>query len=1089
MGIVGNARTVRGYAWMTLLLAGTVLMAGAAWAKKAESTVTLPGGADLSGQVVDTDGKPVKKAEVFLYYSYGEDGVYDRFLGMVKANGKGKFTFKQAVVWEPLKKSSGREKPKYVVLARHKKLGISSVNVTKDDPIDKVTVKMFSLIERKIMVKDSNGKPVEGAKVFLCSAEMMKEGTKEPDRDHRYMRLNQDIGISSGVTDAEGRVDVMAPHEASFKVLKDTYAEGFFDGKSTVLMFPGARVSGKVTDVEGKPAAKVAVVYTYRGNQLAWSNAMLTDDQGHYAFDNVPSAGFRYSWMKPEQEEGPEGTGQIKVIDLPEDSPYVSKSESFPIKPGEDVKRDMALTKGVVFAGKVIDLTTNGPAKFMKLRSFIETGGQYSDSKEIKTDENGAFRVIFAAGSQVNMQWESSNEDGDYILDEEWRNQDNWQAFQGTVTEDVLDKEIKVKLWAIQPLQGTVVGADSKPVADAKVYIHADVDPVKTDAAGKFTLKTAPTDRDFQLLACTASNDQAGLVSLKAGSKEATITLDPTQSYKGQVLNPEGLPAADLSFFWQPKINNRGLFRIQETIKTDKNGEFTAKNVCPKAAYEVFWSSDNDQNRDYDYGNTTVDVAKLEPGKPIQFEAKQYLNALMGRVVNQKGEPVQDALIEVAAGEVARQNDQRNVKTDKNGEFEVPRLAAGDAALRVVADGYATTRVTAPSNSIDLEVKLKPAGETTRITVKVLDQDGKPLPNAPVALTKTITSGGEKPKTETQKAQTDGNGVGIFQLKPAPQEELQRSRGFVGCDVKGYTLAYRGVRLDEEAEVTLRVRKGGACWTGVVLAEDDKPLADVKVHVAGFRQSTDSNDNDAFAFLGDDTAPACTTDAEGRYELSRFSKEDALSINFKAPGYCDENTWFAEKGKTVRLVRGGDVEGKVVLKGTGELIPGMMVFISSQRNGTKIGSKDGTFKSGGLRPGEYTANCDAQDDKSRKYLCVTPVSFTITTGKTASIVVEVVEGIPVRGTFIEKNTGKPPKGNKEVAARIKDKPGQVVEAKVENDGSWVMYLPEGSYDLLYAVEALPQGKTFKTLTIEKGKTYEGLAIEVDLLQEESTEKK
>jgi LysM repeat protein len=42
---------------------------------------------------------------------------------------------------------------------------------------------------------------------------------------------------------------------------------------------------------------------------------------------------------------------------------------------------------------------------------------------------------------------------------------------------------------------------------------------------------------------------------------------------------------------------------------------------------------------------------------------------------------------------------------------------------------------------------------------------------------------------------------------------------------------------------------------------------------------------------------------------------------------------------------------------------------------------------------------------------------------------------------------------------------------------------------MYSVEALKEEKAVKTITVEKGKTYEGLAIEIDLLQEESGEKK
>ena len=65
---------------------------------------------------------------------------------------------------------------------------------------------------------------------------------------------------------------------------------------------------------------------------------------------------------------------------------------------------------------------------------------------------------------------------------------------------------------------------------------------------------------------------------------EATIQLETTLELKGQVVTPEGLPAANLTFLFQPKITDSELFTTQERIKSSPDGTFKIKNVCPKVA-------------------------------------------------------------------------------------------------------------------------------------------------------------------------------------------------------------------------------------------------------------------------------------------------------------------------------------------------------------------------------------------------------------------------------------------------------------------------------------------------------------------------
>jgi len=70
-----------------LALAVLLIIAGPALAKESKKAAKQENGKDLTGHVVDTEGKPVKKAEVFLYYNgIEEDGLADRLVGKTKTN-------------------------------------------------------------------------------------------------------------------------------------------------------------------------------------------------------------------------------------------------------------------------------------------------------------------------------------------------------------------------------------------------------------------------------------------------------------------------------------------------------------------------------------------------------------------------------------------------------------------------------------------------------------------------------------------------------------------------------------------------------------------------------------------------------------------------------------------------------------------------------------------------------------------------------------------------------------------------------------------------------------------------------------------
>jgi len=591
---------------------------------------------DVSGVVLDKNKQPIAGAELWLYYAWGRNGVRDRLMGRGKTDGQGGFVFRQSLVWEPAVGEADREPPHYVVIARHPEHGIYFTKLFKGDAQNRVTIVMRRRLlgeignqapTREIMVQDTKGNPIAGARVFLCRARLVKPDLIETEDQYHAMRIRQDIGVACAVSNVHGRAEVAMAPSAEFYVLKEGYKRTWVRG-SKAVMFKGASISGKVTYPDGSPAVRALVQYTYVGYRNKWvsNDFVLTDAQGHYGFDHVPAAGFYYSWMNPESEQDARGVAGVAAQDLRVGSRFLCKTKSFIIKPGDRLEQDLCFEEGVILAGKVIDVGTNKPVPNMEMQWSTETSQHYIASQNVIADANGHFRATVPFGSDVYYHCYRSRLKNTYLMDWEWgRRNVSIEDLLFGVTEDHLDVKFKVKLIPLQPLTGQVIDAKGAAVSNAVVYVHGDLPAARTDDAGVFTLKAAFADRAFDIFAESEDKTRAGIVHLQAGTKRAKITLTPTQSFTGQVTNTEGQPVENLAFYLELRLNKDGItwVRCRPSV-TDQEGAFKVMHFCPDAIYHTYWSSaDTNQNRDYAHGDATIDLNKTD--NTIRFTAQKYL--------------------------------------------------------------------------------------------------------------------------------------------------------------------------------------------------------------------------------------------------------------------------------------------------------------------------------------------------------------------------------------------------------------------------------------------------------------------------------
>lgn len=1056
---------------------------------------------DVSGVVVDKDGNPVKNAEVFCYYECGEDGIRDRLAGKTNTNRKGRFRFKKAIVWEPAAKVTERDwesdTGKYVFIAKHPDHGINFRVAIEGDDLEAIEIPMREPKFCKAIAEDVDGNRLEGVHVYLCDGQLTEEEREGLERVRHRFRLESDIGLSSGDTDETGRVELMTTVDGpTFYGEKEGCVRAWRpaspDGK-TLVMQQAATVSGTVRNPGGEPAAGVAVYLEYHGESLFWSAARMTDEEGRYTFEQVPGAGFWYSFApqgKEREKSAPGATG-LHAVDLRPDSDLMGVKATLNTKPGETYEQDLELEEARFISGSVVHAVTGEPLPEMNLRLLITVPGQrYLDTKDIDVAEDGTFKVLVAPGAECRITPERSRE-GAYIIDEEWRRGGNWNVWQGTVHENIVGQTLKIKTWPVTTLEGRVVGEDGQGVAKAKVYMHSEVDGVPTEEDGSFVLKVAPTDRDFDLFAITEDGERAGLAHLGAGTQTADVPVKPTRKYEGVVTNHAGLPANNLKFYMDLRINDDNLYRVRQEPKTDDDGRFTAEHLCPDATYYAWWSADHDENRDYSYGNATIDLTRLGPGDPIAFKARQYIDAMMGTVVDSDGNPVAGARVSVTDYEM-RPQDARNetAETDGQGGFVLERLAHGSVAIQAEADGYKPAQAALPSDAIDAELVLRSLDEPCIYKVAVIDEDEKPLAGVPVEFYMSWHSeGGQQEVTETRETDAQGHAVLEFQLDNP--ETQQRGRLRVGCDIEDRCLAYGGAALNTDANITLVARKDYEPWVGRLRNEAGEPVEGAELFVNMMRQAPSGDYYRVYARFGDEEpVPRFTTDAEGRFVAKRFASQDSVSVKLMPGDYVMRyNVWFnprEDKDEWVWTVKkAARITGKVVVDGHEGPLPegGGYVHVEHGQGAQFDIEPDGTFVVEGVYPGTCRVSVDFKNDALREYVPLTQPELTLGSGETTEVNVEFVKGIRVAGVLKLQGGGELPDQS---AVVLRAKSGHVHRAaKTDKSGAWDVHVLPGDYVVEYYVPGVTDGRgQADPITVEEGKPVEGVVIAVSEEKEE-----
>ena len=1092
----GFART--GLAVLLLICVATRAVAAADAAIPGSSSPAADGASPSSeslavaGRVVDEDGKPVPGADVFLYCSQGEAGLLDRLVETTGTDAQGVFGCQEALARYLEARGNGRFATTYWLIAHHPRHGMNAAVCEPGRSSESVVIALTGAATSDIIVRDPQDQPLEGARVFLFGVKTPDEGAgarkTAPVAPAPSLRLYQDIGLSSGLTDENGQVRLPSPPgEALFWVEKEGFVPETASGR--IMLQPSARLSGRVATGSGEAVPGAAVWFRFQGER-EYSAVVRTNPEGEYLFRNIPGAGFRE--MKPpptfpaslpnslppalggpEAEKAPQGKAEIRVEDLRPRSPWRTARAVLQMEPGERITRDFQLQRGVLLAGRVLDAETGLPVANMNL--YINS---FPGFQEVVTNAEGEFSACVEPEAEVGIDCAVGN----YITEDQWVKKTTRSDFRQVLTEDTTDVVLRLKFLPVNELRGRTVDEHGRGVSQATVYLMKAAPKAVSDADGNFVLPVVPQQRDFELFATSPDNKQAGLVRLKAGTRLAVIPMESTRKFTGRVVNTRGAPAGGLEVqHFLPWVNGGPIFLEEKLeIEVDPGGQFTLKNVCPKAAYRAEWLHDEKTNRDFDSGSTNMDLSRLESGGEVKIVTRQFLDSLTGIVVNDQGGPVPGALIQIVSSDMAPR-DALNTEnfTNEDGQFTVKRLAPGEVTLRIMADHFKQRVVALPSDTVAHKIALKPILEGSVYRVRVLDGAGKPVPAVPATFHYIVHENGRKEIVKRENA-TDADGRTEFLFKPAGEKSF--GSGMIICDVEVYDVACRSVSLNEDTEVTLDLLKAEKRWRGkIVSMQTLQPIAGAEVRVSGMRINGGIEGGAAVTFRDEfGLRYGTTTNVDGSFELSRFNRKDALSIYCSAPGYARQLVLLdplRESGEVYPLMPGAKVAGRAVVKGSGRPLAGVNLMLKTRgesRNCVTAG--DGSFTLDDLKPAEYTVRYSPLFTSEEKdFVTTRTFSFAAATGKTARVVLELEEGIPVHGSIVNPETNRPPEGRMGVNAY--DQSGNFANSAIMRDnGRWILFLPPGRFDLKYYA-----GETrgsLESIQVARGQTYRNVRIEV-----------
>lgn len=386
-----------------------------------------------------------------------------------------------------------------------------------------------------------------------------------------------------------------------------------------------------------------------------------------------------------------------------------------------------------------------------------------------------------------------------------------------------------------------------------------------------------------------------------------------------------------------------------------------------------------------------------------------------------------------------------------------------------------------PGEELDLGALTMASADT--LTGRVVDPNGKPVPNASIDLVESgssIISG----SSVNRKATTDARGVYQIGGVPAGIYRLNAiSKGFSPAMADPVVVNGRG----ETQDVPLQLGSGRTV-TGVVLDADNRPIEGATVSPnRGFSSTNFIEIDDSGMVQSTDGA---LTNAQGEFRMTGLDKNEN-SVVVRGKGFATQRPTVPETGEdlVVHLERSLTISGKVVGP-NGKPVANAEIILNrisgsefenqienprgNLRNDNKT-KADGAFEITGLRAGEYSINAYAPigqiiDFPLNLSQDVTGLSIPLEAARHLVVLVSNSAGEPVADASVALRTagsdaswgdlefevthsGSADDGDGESASTRISSFSPAVRGTTDAFGRAMLYgVPSGSYDLTVTAE-------------------------------------
>jgi protocatechuate 3,4-dioxygenase beta subunit len=755
--------------------------------------------------------------------------------------------------------------------------------------------KGFSLSGR---IVDAEGRPLPDAEVEHPTG----PGSARTDADGRF--------VLEGV--AESGNDVVASKPGFVAARASNVRGGSSD--RTMAMRRGLPLVGAVVAADGTTPVPGAVVRVDGRDTHASAEA---DAEGRFRIEE-----FGEGHVSVLADGGERGVCEVTGVALPRPADSVLKLVLAPAKAVNGRLLDATTRKPV--AGAVVDVTAG------RRRLWTRSGADGTFT--VRPAPAGDWRLAVSAPRYVRT------------------NRSIARAQLG-------EKPVEVFLREGATITGRVTDDQRRPVTAAKVRAVesenrglSGAPTAVTAEDGTFTLRRVPAVEALRLVVTHADFEPASLgdLGLKPGEARAGIAFSLRRgAVLTGVVTAGDAPLGGVQMyvtvsragFGAPPRSIVGPMWSWPRVTTGPDGRFRIGGLAP-GEYSVTAAKTG-------YARETKDVVVADGRgpEPLAF-ALESEAVIAGSARGKRGTGVPDQTVTARAADAASRSSSA-ARTLADGSFRIEGLKPGVSYnLFVSSAGSNAPRKTVAAPAEGVEIVLAGMG---RIAGRVVDAEGRPVPEFQVSAQTDKTSGGSgwvNPIRQDVSSET-----GEFIVENAPAGALE-----VRVVAKGYQAARVGGIAVEEGEtragVEVKLVRGATLHGRVVEARSGRPVPEVDV-------STDS-------------APAgVTTDADGAFSIEGVTPGKAR-VTARGPEYATASEFVevAETGGTVelKLSPGASVSAAVVSP-SGEPQAGAEATLAQagqNYGGTKaVAGPDGRVKYSHLSPGRYALTAGSGGRRSK----------------------------------------------------------------------------------------------------------------------------